>query len=128
MFRKLFATAAIGVTLCSGILVLPLRADEWNKETDLTVRKPISVDGTRLGPGDYVLKLQESASDRYIVQIYDQDEKHLVTTVLAGAAYRAQPTSRPAFSFYETPAGQTLQLRTYFYPGDDDGLLFPQHR
>jgi hypothetical protein len=127
MFRKLFATAAIGATLC-GVLVLPLRADEWNKETDLTVSEPISVEGTLLVPGNYVLKLQDSASDRYIVQIYNQDQKHLITTVLAGATTRAEPTSQPAFSFYETAAGQTLKLRTYFYPGDDDGLLFSEHR
>jgi hypothetical protein len=109
----------LGTILFSGPLALSLRADELNKETDITVNEPISVDGTVLTPGEDVLKLMVSDSDRDVVQIYDQDQKHLITTVLATPAYPLEPSGKPAFSSYETPVSQARALRTYFYPGDD---------
>jgi hypothetical protein len=124
MFRHLFAVAGLATLLFSGPLTRSLRADEWDKQTDLTVNRPITVDGTVLSPGDYVLKLMNSDGDRDVVQIFDQDQKHLITTVLADPAYRLQATDKPAFSFYETPAGQPTAVRTYFYPGDEEGLEF----
>ena len=36
-----------------------------------------------LQPGTYVIKLADSDSNRHIVQFFDKDEKHLITTVLA---------------------------------------------
>jgi hypothetical protein len=126
MFKHVLALAGLATVLFSGPLALSLRADEWNEETNMTVNDAISVDGTVLPPGDYVLKLMDSNTDRNVVQIYDQDQKHLITTVIANSAYRAQPTGKPVLSFYETPTGQAPALRTYFYPGDEDGLQFPE--
>jgi hypothetical protein len=126
MSKHLLAVAGLGAILFSGLHITPLRADEWDKRTDITVNEPISVDGTLLAPGEYVLKLIDSDSDRNVVQIYNQDQQHLITTVLAMPAYRLEPTGKPAFSFYETPAGHAPELRTYFYPGDQSGLEFPE--
>jgi hypothetical protein len=126
MFKHMLALAGLGAVLFSGPLALSLHADEWDKTTDITVNEPIDVDGTVLIPGEYVMKLMDSDSDRNIVQIYDQDQKHLITTVLATPAYRLEPADKPLFSFYETPADQAPALRTYFYPGDVDGLQFPE--
>jgi hypothetical protein len=128
MFKHLFAVAGLGSILFGGLYVSPLRADEWDKHTDITVKQPINVDGTILPPGEYVLKLMDSPSSRDVVEIYNQTEQHLITTVLALPAYRQEPTGDPVFSFYETPAGHPRELRTYFYPGDEMGFQFPEHR
>jgi hypothetical protein len=127
MFRKLLASAGLGAMVLGGTLVAPLHADEWDKETRLTVNNPISLDGTVLIPGQYVLRLMNSNSTRDVVEIFDRSEDHLVTTVLATPAYRSEPTGTPSFSFYETPAGRVSALETYFYPGDEDGLHFRLH-
>ncbi len=101
-----------------------LHADEWNKRTILTVNEPIQVPGKTLEPGQYVMKLLDSPSNRHIVQIYDKNEQHLVTTVLAIPNYRLEPTGKTQFGFWETPAGQPKALRSWFYPGDNFGQEF----
>jgi hypothetical protein len=126
MSKHLLAVAGLGVILFGAVHVVPLRADEWDKQTDITVNEPISVDGTILARGEYVLKLANSDSNRDVVQIYNQDQRHLITTVLAMPAYRVEPTGKPVFSFYETPVGHARELRTYFYQGDLSGFEFPE--
>jgi hypothetical protein len=127
MSKHILAVAGLAAILLSALPVLPLRADEWDEQTDITIDKSMSVDGKILAPGEYVLKLMNSESDRNVVQIYDHDQQHLITTALATAAYRQEPTGKPVFSFYETPPGHAPELRTYFYPGDVSGLQFPEH-
>jgi hypothetical protein len=112
------------VGLFGAALAPTLHADEWNKRTILTVNEPIQVPGHVLQPGQYVMKLLDSPSNRHIVQIYDKDEQHLVTTVLAIPNYRLQPTGKTQFGWWETPAGQPKAIRSWFYPGDNFGQEF----
>jgi len=111
--------AAAGV-----LLVTSLRADEWDKRTVVTIDQAIEVPGQVLQPGTYVFKLLNSPSDRHIVQVYDKDEKHLITTVLAIPNYRIQVTGHTQMSFWESQAGTPTALRAWFYPGDNYGQEF----
>lgn len=105
------------------------KADEWNKRTVLTVKETIQLPNTVLPPGTYTFKLLDSLSDRHIVQVFDKDGMHLITTVLAIPNYRLQPTDKSEFLFWEVPAGQPPALRAWFYPGDNFGqeFAYPQH-
>lgn len=116
---------------CLGVLLLTAagfsnraKADEWNKKTVVTINEPVQVPNTILEPGTYVFKLLDSQSDRHIVQIFNQDETHLITTILAIPNYRLQPTGKTQLGFWETPAGQVSALRAWFYPGDNFGQEF----
>lgn len=100
------------------------QADEWNKKTILTVTEPIQLPNQVLQPGTYVLKLLDSPSNRHIVQVFDKDEQHLITTVLAIPNYRLQPRGKSEFQFWEVPAGQPKAMRAWFYPGDNFGQEF----
>jgi hypothetical protein len=104
------------------------QADEWNKKTVITISDPVLVPNKLLDPGKYVLKLLNSQSDRHIVQIFNENESHIITTVLAIPNYRLQPTGKSAFMFWETPAGQPAALRAWFYPGDNFGQEFAYPR
>lgn len=122
MNRLVVALASVGLL---GIALAPsARADEWNKLTKLTVNEPIQVPNKVLPPGTYVIKLLDSASDRHIVQIFNADQNHLETTILAIPNYRLQPTGKTVFTFWETPPGQPKALRAWFYPGDNFGQEF----
>lgn len=120
---KVFALASC-VGLFSAVFAPTLKADEWNKKTILTVNEPIQVPNKTLQPGKYVIKLMDSPSNRHIVQIFDGDEQHLITTVLAIPNYRLEPTGKTQFGFWETPAGEPKALRSWFYPGDNFGQEF----
>jgi len=116
---------AFALVSCVGLLSASLAlADEWNKKTILTVNEAIQVPNKVLQPGKYVMKLLDSPSNRHIVQIFDENEQHLITTILAIPNYRLQPTGDTHFGFWETPAGQAKALRSWFYPGDNFGQEF----
>ncbi|MGA8578349.1 MAG: hypothetical protein WB579_06690, partial [Bryobacteraceae bacterium] len=82
-----------------------------------------------LQPGKYVFLLVGGHSDRYTdrdtVEIFNGDQTHVIDTVIAVPTYRVQPTSKAAFSFWETPPGTARALRDWYYPGDNYGREFP---
>jgi LPXTG-motif cell wall-anchored protein len=125
---RTFSIAALsitGVALIGTSFVPKAHADEWNKMTIVTVNEPIIAGNKVLDPGTYVWKLLDSPSDRHIVQIFDKDQRHLETTILAIPDYRLQPTGKTQFAFWETPAGVPKAVREWFYPGDNFGQEFP---
>lgn len=121
MSLKVF-TAAVGLAALS--LAPSAVADQWNKKTYITINEAVQVPGKVLQPGRYVMKLMESPSNRHIVQIFNDREDQLQTTVLAIPNYRMQPTGKTEFQWWETPAGQPKAIRAWFYPGDNFGQEF----
>jgi hypothetical protein len=100
------------------------KADESNKETVLTFNEPVQIPGQVLAAGTYVFKLVDSQSDRDIVQIFTEDQKHLLATVMAIPDYREEPTGRTVVTFEERPSGSPEALHAWFYPGDTTGVAF----
>lgn len=117
--------ALSGIALALGIAEFRAQADEWNKRTTLTVTEPMQIRETLLQPGQYVLKLLDSSSDRHIVQIYNANQTHLINTVMAIPDYRVQVTGNSRFVMWETPEGSAKALKAWFYPGDNFGQEFP---
>ena len=123
-------TVALAVAGLVGVALMPpLQADTWNKKTVLTVNEPVQLPTMILQPGTYVLKLMDSQADRHIVQVFDKNDQHLITTILAIPNYRLRRTSKTEFQFWETPAGQPKALRAWFYPGDvvGDEFAYPKN-
>jgi len=116
--------ALCGFALAIGSGVFPAQADEWNKKTIITIDQPMQVYDTYLEPGQYVFKLLDSQSDRHIVQIFNAEQTHLITTILAIPDYRVQVTGKSRFTMWETPAGYVGALREWYYPGDNSGQEF----
>ena len=121
----------LGAVLCIAmfcLLVVPTAmADDYNRKTVVTFSGPVEVPGVgaqTLPAGTYVFKILDSQSDRHIVQIFNQDETHLYTTILAIPNYRLKSTSKTVITFRERPAGQPEALRAWFYPGHEWGEEF----
>jgi len=119
---KLLKGLAIGLCLAVlGALVAPVAsADDWNRKTTITFSGPVEVPGVGLHllpAGTYVFKVLDSQSDRHIVQIFNQDETQVLTTVLAIPNYRLKTTDKTTITFRERPAGEPEALRAWFYPG-----------
>jgi len=119
----LIALSAMAFTL--GFAEFRAQAGEWDKRTVLTVTEPMQIRETLLEPGQYVLKLLDSNSDRHVVEIYNADQTHLINTVMAIPDYRLQPTGGSRFLMWETPVGSAKALKAWFYPGDNFGQEFP---
>lgn len=127
MKRYLTVFAALAMSLMSSAFVPSLKASEIDEKTIITIDQPVSVDGTVLPAGRYVLKLLDSFA-KDIVLIFNGEETRLITTVQAIHASRLQPTDKSKFSFYDSREGQPAALHTWFYPGDTYGFEFLQRR
>jgi len=128
MKRSLPVFAALATSLMSSAFTHSLKASELDKKTIITISQPVTVKGTTLPPGQYVLKVPVSSFATDLVYIFNGEGTRLITTVLAIPAYRLSPTGKSEFSFYESPAGQPAALRKWFYPGDNYGIEFQRPR
>ena len=121
--RQLLTLTAL--TLVAVFTLAPTaRANEFNKLTYINVKEPIEVSGRVLVPGQYVMKLFDSPSNRHVVEFYRKSDSKLVATILAVPNTREEPTGKTKLTWYETPAGQPFALRGWFYPGDTIGQRF----
>ena len=118
-----------GIAFVAGLPTFRAKADTWDKRTILTVNQTVQVEDTVLDPGQYVFRLHDTNPNRNIVQIFNADGNHLITTIMAIPKERVEPTGNSQFSFWETPPGTAKALRAWFYPGDTYGQEFryPKH-
>jgi hypothetical protein len=121
--KQYLSTLSILAVSMMGMFAPNVKADEWNKQTNITINQAIEVEGHVLPAGSYALKLVDGV-DRHVVQIFNAQENHLVATVFAIPAERLAPPDKSEFSFYESGSGETPALRTWFYPGDTSGFEF----
>src|SRR3954469_14008313 len=105
-------------TVC--VFVLPsASADDTNKKTIITFSGPVEVPGVGaqvLPAGTYVFKIMDSLTDRHIVQIFNEREDHLFTTILAIPNYRYRATDKTVVTFKERAEGEPKAIRAWFYP------------
>lgn len=123
---KTLATLSCLIALCA-FFVPTATADDWNRKTVITFSGPVEVPGVgqhNLPAGTYVFKILNSQSDRHIVQIFNQDETQVLTTILAIPNYRLHATDKTVITFRERPAGEPEALRAWFYPGREWGEQF----
>jgi hypothetical protein len=102
-------------------------AQTWNRKTKVTFSAPVEVPGVGaqvLPAGTYTFKLLDSDADRHIVQIFNENEDHLFTTILAIPNWRLTPTGETVITFKERAEGQPPAIRTWFYPGNNSGEEF----
>jgi hypothetical protein len=116
---------AVGV-MCAGLFALApaAKADERDQRTVVTVDQPVEVPGTVLPVGTYVFKLLDSSSERKVVQVFNQDESHLITTFVGVPQYHQTPKGHTILTFAETAAHTPERLHEWFYPGENYGLEF----
>jgi LPXTG-motif cell wall-anchored protein len=101
-----------------------VHADEWTKTTKVTFSDPVQVPGKVLQPGTYTFRLMDSPSNRHIVQVFDADGTHLITTILAIPNYQLEVSGHTILAFAERPTGEPEALKAWFYPGDNFGQEF----
>jgi len=119
------------IFFCAALIaVAPAIADQWDKKTTVTFSRPVELPGIVLPAGTYVFKLLDSASDRHIVQVFNREETHLYTTVLALPNYRLEPASETVLRFEERKRDKPEAIRAWFYPADNFGqeFVYPKKR
>lgn len=126
MFRRLatlFCLAAL-------VWMVPARADQWDKKTTVTFSRSVELPGIVLPAGTYVFRLLDDKGNRHVVQVFNANETHLFTTILAIPNYRLKPTSDTVIRFNEARRGNPEAMRAWFYPADSFGqeFVYPRKR
>ncbi len=133
LYRLKVAVSVFCLCLVALAVVPSAKADEWNHKTTMTFDAPFEVPGVgaqTLPAGTYVFKLLDSSSDRHIVQIFNQAEDHVFTTILAIPNYRLKTTGKTVLTFRERGEGQPEAIHAWFYPGHEWGeeFVYPKAR
>jgi len=135
--RKMDRFRVVVMIFCLSLVALTFlpsaKADDWDRKTTVTFNVPVEVPGVgaqTLPAGTYVFKIFDSLSDRHIVQISNQAEDHVYTTILAIPNYRLKPTDKTVMTFHERAEGQPEAIRAWFYPGRQWGeeFVYPKSR
>ena len=135
--HKVSRLKAAGMILVLSLIALAFpsgaKADDWNRKTIVTFSAPVEVPGVgaqTLPAGTYVFKILDSASDRHIVQIFNEAGDHVYTTILAIPNYRLKATDKTVMTFRERAEGQPEALRAWFYPERQWGeeFVYPKAR
>jgi LPXTG-motif cell wall-anchored protein len=110
---------------------LSARADNGNKLTYVTFAEPVELPGNVvLQPGTYAFVVLETYGFRNVVQVFDKNKTHLYATVLTIPNYRDEATDKTVIKFSETPAGNPIALKEWFYPANGYGqeFVYPRNR
>jgi len=116
--------AVLTIALCAAVLVRPAAADDLNKMTKITFSQPVEIPGRILPAGTYIFKLIIMQGVRNIVQISNEDDNKVITTILAIHDYRLKSTKEPVIEFRERPSNAPAAVRAWFYAFQTAGLEF----
>ena len=120
----------VPLLLAAVLLVLSLgtgaKADDWNKKTVVTFDQDVTIPDRVLPPGTYVFKLLNSSSSRFIVQVWDQDEMHLITTLMTVGDSYPNPDGHSYFvlDLSQADEGVPPAVVSWFFAGSDEGRAF----
>jgi hypothetical protein len=127
----------VAMIFCLSLMALAflpsVKADDWNRKTVVTFSGPVEVPGVgaqTLPAGTYVFKIASTLGDRHIVQIFNEAEDHVYTTILAIPNYRMKATDKTVMTFGERAAGEPQAIRAWFYPGRlwGEEFVYPKFR
>lgn len=127
---------SLAIAFCVGLtmLVSRTRANDWDNLTKITLSGPVQIAKTQLPAGTYTFKLLDPQTDRHLVQIFNEDQTHLIATIIAIPDSRLKPTGNTMVKFAETnedsqASGSVpesgVPLKEWFYPGETSGQEFP---
>ena len=118
------AISTLIVASAIGLVAIPsAKADDYDKNTKITVNEPVRLPTMTLQPGNYSLRLIDATGNRHVVKVTDENGKGL-GLILAMPNYRLVPKDRTVLTYWETPPGQPRAVRAWFFPGDNFGQEF----
>jgi hypothetical protein len=114
------AAVVIGCLVLALAFAAPplIKGDEWNLATKFTVNHQFEVPGMVLQPNTpYVIRLMDSSTNRNVVQIFDENQRHMLTMFMAVSTERQEETDETVFTFIETQPNFPIPIKEWFYPG-----------
>lgn len=121
IMRLALAAVLLALSLSSGA-----KADNWDKKTVVTFNQDVEIPGQILPAGTYVFKLFRSNSERFVAQVWDQNESQLLATLMTIGDSYPNPSGEPSFVLDTsgTREGYPPAVVSWFFAGSDEGRDF----
>ena len=114
----------LGAAFFVATAVPQLSAADFNDDmTKVTFSGPVEIGHISLGAGTYVFKTL--SDDRNIVEVMDQDNSHLITTLNTVPITAPVIPDQTRIELSEGPANTPERVHAWFYPGESTGWEFP---
>jgi hypothetical protein len=122
--RGAMLISTVALALCIGTATA--NADEWNRETILTIDQPMVVPGATLTPGTYTFTLGNENSSRDLVYIFrgEHGDRSFVTSAKVIRMQRSDDKRDLALAVAMNAEGSAPVMKGWFYPGAMDGFEF----
>ena len=126
MRKQNIVPLVVAAVLLALLLGTGTKADDWSKKTVVTFDQDVTIPGWVLPAGTYVFKLLNSSSSRFIVQVWEQDEMHLITTLMTVGDSYPNPNGHSYFvlDVSQTEEGVPPAVVSWFFAGSDEGRDF----
>lgn len=115
---------ALGAALFCASLSPLAKASEEDRKTIVTFDQDTQIPGKVLPAGTYVFKLTMDDSSLNIVQIWNEQETQLVSTLFTDEEYTLNTPDSAYFILDTSDHNSPPMLRSWFYPGDNTGRVF----
>jgi hypothetical protein len=115
---------AICTAMILGLACPQAKASRWDKKTIVKFNEPVEIPGRVLSPGTYIFSMNQTLSDRHLVQIWSGNGEHLITTVATYPIERPRPAPVTILTLEKQGSHSPEALRDWFYPGDFQGQQF----
>ena len=118
----------LAIAVLTGLLISPrvTRADDWDKKTIVTFDQDVEIPGQVLPAGTYVFKLLRNSPNPFIVQVWEQEETQLLSTLMTVGDSYPNRSGKPYFvlDMTGTEEGYPPVVVSWFFGGGDDGRDF----
>jgi hypothetical protein len=124
-FKRVAALAASFIVAMFIMAPPSVEGQRWDKETRFSINHQFEVPGAVLEANtQYVMRLHDFESGtRNVVQVLTPDG-HLVAQFMGIHDFKLEAPDNTEFTFYETASMYPKALRSWFYPGANNGLEF----
>jgi hypothetical protein len=119
--RGAMLASAVALAWCLGASTAI--ADDYNRETVLTINQTMMVPGAMLTPGTYTFKLANPESSRDVVYI-TRDDGTVVTSANVKRTMQRNGDKRDLALAVALNEGAMPVMKGWFYPGLMDGFEF----
>lgn len=126
MLSMRLITSACAAAMLLTISATPALAQggPLDQRTEFTFNQPVELPGVTLPPGSYVFRFVDTASTKKVMQVQAKDANKTYGMFLTISAERPEPAEKAELRFMETPAGQPVAVKTWWYPGRSIGREF----
>lgn len=113
----MFASVNVGSAMAQSMVA--------DSRTEFTFKAPVELPGVTLPPGAYVFRFADPSTSRQVMQVLARDGSNKTYGLfLTIQAQRPKASDEAELRFLETPSGQPVAVKTWWYPGNSIGREF----